>query len=133
VSHQIVKAFATEVKARVDAANWLTLLDPGREAARLPTIISVLPARQSSLAYAEYIHRALRSPNGLSAAGDKICHLGQPVLVGDRAALRFCASAPLISAVAQRMEIGLSLAAALAPVRADLECVFGKWEALSRD
>jgi hypothetical protein len=130
VSGQIMEAFAAEVIARVDAAAWLTLVDHEIETRQPRSIIPVSSTRQGSLAYAESIHRALRSPHSVSGTGGRVCHLGQPVRVGDRTALRICASAPLVCAVAQEVAGGKTIEAALAPVRADLDCVFRKWEAL---
>ncbi len=87
-----------------------------------------------SLAETAAIHARLRQPwaSGSSdgAALAQIFHLGQPVAIGRRAALRICASAPLISEIAERVEAGESLEAAFAPWGRRLDALFEKWAAL---
>jgi hypothetical protein len=56
------------------------------------------------------------------------CHVGQPVNVGKGAALRICASMPMIASVGERVAQGMDLRMAFAPVRSDLARVFRKWE-----
>jgi hypothetical protein len=125
VQDQIIAIFAKELMERVTATNWLRPLDldarPGQ------TILSVVLAKPTTLARAQSIHRALRSPHAVPGL-EKICHLGQPVAVGDRAALRFCASAPLIGDVAQRL--ASRPRHAWDGLQRDLDYVFDKLQAL---
>jgi hypothetical protein len=131
-SAAIVETFVREVAVRVESVDWLVQLDGDFDFYSPPTIVPVVAATRGGLAEAAFIHRALRSPLPAADTNDKICHLGQPVRMGNRAALRFCASAPMICKIAQEVSEGISLEAAFAPVRKDLDAVFRKWEALNR-
>jgi len=131
-SAEIVEAFVREVAARVDSVDWRVQLDGDFNFDNPPTIVPVVAAGAGGLAEAEFVHRALRSPLPGADAADRVCHLGQPVRMGNRAALRFCVSAPMICAIAHEIAEGYSLEAALAPVRQDLDVVFRKWEVLNR-
>ena len=51
--------------------------------------------------------------------------------VGERSALRVCASMPMVLDVAARIMEGQAIEAAIAPVIADLELVFEKWDWLA--
>jgi hypothetical protein len=51
------------------------------------------------------------------------CHLGQPVMVGERAALRVCASMPMVTWAAEQ---------GFAGVEAGLDELFEAWAALRR-
>lgn len=103
--------------------------DPLRES--IVTLILNAPAGpRAALDYAGALRAALARPcPGL--AGDAICHIGHPILTGERAALSVSASAPMASAVARRMEGGLAFERAMAPVLRDLDTLFCKWEALA--
>jgi hypothetical protein len=71
----------------------------------------------------------------LSAQGhahmDKRFHVGQPVPIGDRAALRICLSAPHIVDVGDRMKERDSFEAAFAPLAQDLDALVAKWSYLA--
>jgi hypothetical protein len=71
----------------------------------------------------------------LSARGhahmDKRFHVGQPVPIGNRAALRICLSAPHIVDVGDRMKEGNSFEAAFAPLAQDLDALVAKWSYLA--
>jgi aromatic-L-amino-acid decarboxylase len=60
----------------------------------------------------------------------QVCHVGQPVALGDVAVLRICASAPLIVDVHERIVAGASPEQAFAPVAAAIATVFRKWSLL---
>jgi len=87
-----------------------------------------------SLTETASIHARLRLPcaSGLSegAARRLIFHLGQPVAIGPKAALRVCASAALINEIVERMQEGESLDSAFVPWARRLEALFEKWTAL---
>jgi hypothetical protein len=127
VQDEIIELFAKKVMERVAATDWLRPLD--RDGRPRQTILPVVLAKPTTLARAQLIHRALRSPDAIPGV-EKICHLGQPVAVGDRAALRFCASAPMIGNVAQRLASGPY--DAWGTVERDLDYVFGKLHALDQ-
>jgi hypothetical protein len=127
VQEQIIAIFAKEVMERVAATDWLRPLD--LDARPRQTILPVVLAKPTTLARAQAIHRALRSSDAVPGL-EKICHLGQPVAVGDRAALRFCASAPLIANVAQRLVSDPPRA--WDGIERDLDYVFDKLHALDQ-
>ncbi|MGA0600912.1 pyridoxal phosphate-dependent decarboxylase family protein [Caulobacter sp. KR2-114] len=104
-------AFARAVAARASRIEGLTgLAAPGAGSIH----VLALDAPPAALADA---WRAMASP----AADGPACHLGQPVAVGERAVLRICASMPLVTDIALRLQAGEPLAAATAPVEADLD------------
>jgi hypothetical protein len=63
------------------------------------------------------VYEALQSP----ADGSRPSHLGQPVAIGPRTALRVCASMPMLTDAAER---------GFAAVEADLDAVFAAWARL---
>lgn len=104
-------------------------------------VASIVPIAVASgseaLACATALHRRLReAETGRGPAHDqgvlaRICHVGQPVTLGGRVVLRVCASAPMLSAVHERMAAGAVLDDAFVPVAADLDILFRKWELLA--
>jgi hypothetical protein len=110
----------------LDAENW-------RLGGKPATIFPILTHRGDP-AQARLIYESLRTPAGPSVAADfaRVCHVGQPVLVGGRAALRLCFGMPQASAVAERVAQGLDIDAAFLPLRRDIEFLFRKWGALVR-
>jgi len=83
------------------------------------------------------IHMLLREPQGsrFAPAGcaARIFHLGQPVAIGPRTALRVCASAPLISDVVERIQAGDSVECAFTEWRQDIDALFAKWRWLMKE
>jgi hypothetical protein len=80
------------------------------------------------------VHARLRRPceaaSVENAALLQIFHLGQPVAVGPKTALRVCASAPIVSEIAERVREGESLEAAFAQWGRHLDALFEKWRRL---
>jgi hypothetical protein len=80
------------------------------------------------------VHARLRTARSGPAGsdGDRIFHVGQPVAVGPRTALRVCASAPMISAFIER---GDREDGGMGPVEwvSDIDRLFAKWRRLMRD
>ena len=95
------------------------------------TIVCVAPARHAAT-LAHVVSIGLCATARRWGGRNLVCHLGQPVPIGEGAALRFCASAPMITDVARRMSAGQSLERAFAPVATWLQCAFDKWEALAK-
>ncbi|MGD0722297.1 MAG: hypothetical protein ABR970_14760 [Roseiarcus sp.] len=60
-------------------------------------------------------------------------HLGQTVAIGARSALRVCASAPIVSDIAGRIEAGDSLDQAFAPWDGIMGALFETWGGLIRE
>lgn len=110
----------------LDAENW-------RLGGKPATLFPIL-ANQGDPAQARLIYESLRATRG-AVVGDEFsraCHVGQPVLIGGRAALRLCLGMPQVNAVAERVGQGLDIDAAFLPLRRDMEFLFRKWGALAR-
>jgi hypothetical protein len=116
----VLAEFDRAVRSRVAADQALALVDPSlvdpsvRPAA--PGLVPVVHTddvdpRRAYLALARGMGR--RRP----------CHLGQPVAVGGRWALRVCASMPMITDAAEHGFSG---------IEADLDEAFDGWSALNR-
>ena len=131
---RILATFIEQVRARASAIPWLrceapgAAIDPNRGSI-VTLVIEDFRRGPAAMQEAAALHARLREPRR-DLMGDAICHLGQPVVVGDRAALRICASAPLVSDIAKRLAAGLSFETAFAPVTRDLDTVFAKWAAI---
>ena len=110
----LVGAFDRAVKARVDASPGLIVLDAD-VATAAPGLTPILDADRAD---PRVVYEALQRP---STPGMPACHLGQPVAVGQRSALRVCASMPMITGAA---------ATGFAPLEADLDRLFDAWAAL---
>ena len=101
---------------------------------RWPETIATLRLRRgdggtASKEEALRLRAALREPIiGVGKAAARRFHVGQPVAIGEETALRVCLSAPLINGVADRMDNGSSFEAAYAPLAADIDALFEKWE-----
>jgi hypothetical protein len=87
-----------------------------------------------SLAETASIHARLRLPCAPDLSDDaavrQIFHLGQPVPIGPKTALRVCAGAPLINEIVARVQEGESLDASFVQWGRHIEALFGKWAAL---
>jgi hypothetical protein len=108
-------AFDRAVRGRVAADPQLALVDAAARPAA-PGLVPIVHAdggdpRRAYLAMAR------------GADGRRPCHLGQPVAVGDRWALRVCASMPMIADAAER---------GLCEIEAGLDEAFDAWAALRR-
>jgi hypothetical protein len=134
---RIASAFGDHVRELVAARPHLRFLDPDAPyLGRMPTIHSIVsgdgnPARTSAL------HKALRAPiiaSGAGKAGEalaRICHFGQPVAIGDCAALRVCIGMPTIRSIAQRLD-RMPIQSAYLPVAQELDIAFRKWDVLEQ-
>ena len=134
---RIASAFGDHVRELVAARPHLRFLDPDAPyLGRMPTIHSIVsgdgnPVRTSAL------HKALRAPiiaAGAGRAGEalaRICHFGQPVAIGDCAALRVCIGMPTIRSIAQRLD-RMPMQSAYLPVAQELDIAFRKWDVLEQ-
>ncbi len=131
---QVLTWFAGAVHRRVTARPHLRQIQA--EPSRSKTIIPIETLGDAATpAGAAALHAALAAPQApkeasLSAPAKlaRACHLGQPVPIGDKAALRICASMPLVLDIAARIMEGQRIEAAVAPVVEDLDLVFEKWD-----
>jgi hypothetical protein len=110
----LAAGFDRAVRARVDADPGLMLLDAG-EPLGAPGLTPILHTGGADV---RAVYEALQRP---CMPGAPACHLGQPVAVGERTALRVCASMPMITDAAAR---------GVAPLEADLDRLFATWAAL---
>ena len=105
--------FDRAVRARVAADPGLALADRRTEATA-PGLVSIVHADGAD---PRRVYEALTAGEG----GRRPCHLGQPVAVGPRQALRVCASMPMITRAAER---------GFAAIEADLDEAFESWARL---
>jgi hypothetical protein len=107
----LLAAFEHAVLARVAADPGLALLD---DAVAAPGLIPIVHADRSD---PRPVYEALGRGEGAA----RPCHLGQPVAVGARTALRVCASMPMIVQAAQ---------AGFASLQSDIDEAFDAWARL---
>ena len=138
-----LEAFAAQVTGLIGASHQLELIKPFNTAAELceemrhQTIFSFLPLRDGKplpLEQCVGLYRAMGlnlshlllpdAPDATRRTASRVCQIGQPVaLAQDRAALRICASARLVSSSCANAD---SVQDALLPVLADIRAVIEK-------
>jgi len=129
----VARAFADAVAVHVRDNPRLALVDEGIGGGSQPgqTIWPIVTAaRDDTSLTSEAVHRALRLPrpdDPMSVTCKRIFHVGQPVLIGPRSALRVCLSASQIVDAAENMAGHRSLETAVAPLMADVDGLFQKW------
>ena len=134
--NDIVAKFAETARRCVAANLDLDFLD--QENWRLggsPSTLFPIITHHGDHAQARLIYASLRDPGGAALEDEefaRVCHVGQPVIVGSRAALRLCLGMPHINAVAERAKSGASLETAFEPLRRDIELTLRKWGALAK-
>ena len=133
----VVKAFAAAVATHIRANPRLALVDDGIGDGSQPaqTIWPIVAAGRDNISLtSEAVHRALRVPRpDDSAASKRIFHVGQPVSIGPRSALRVCLSASQIVDAAENIAGHRSLETAVAPLLADLDGLFQKWMRIAEE
>jgi len=128
--HRIVVRFGDVVRQLTTSCASFALIDHHAGALAHPTIFPVVSlAPAGTPVAAEAVYRALRSPlqSDTSDVGGRVYHVGQPVAVGRRQALRVCLSAPHMIDVGARLRRGGDFEEAFAPLAADLNALFLKW------
>ena len=111
----VLAEFDRAVRDRVAADPQLALVDPFARTAA-PGLVPIVHADGSDPRRA---YLAMARGEG----GRRPCHLGQPVAVGPRWALRVCASMPMITDAAEH---------GFGPIEAELDEAFDAWAALRR-
>jgi hypothetical protein len=126
----VLKTFARVVRRHVSARPQLDFLDPylAQTSDEARSIFPILTS-DGDVVDARRIYDALRTPGACEDTAS-ICHVGQPVTVGRRTALRMCASMPIVTMVGERVRQQMDLETAFLPVREDIDRVFRKWDAL---
>ena len=135
----VSRAFAAAVEKHVLDNGHLALVDrdPAGAGQSHRTILPIVTVASATVPVAsEDVYRALGLPwadDGSSATLKRIFHVGQPVSVGLRSALRVCLSASQIVDVAEPLANGQPFEAAIAPLLADIDGLFLKWARVARD
>jgi hypothetical protein len=96
------------------------------------TIFPIMTEGATGSAGAAALYKALaadEAPAGMPPELARPCHVGQPVAIGHAAALRVCASMPLVLDIAAHMAEGRTIESA--PVAGDLDLLFRKWDSLA--
>lgn len=119
--------FAAEVRRHVAMRPHLRMAETSADG----TIFPVVTKGAESAARAAALNEALAMTNapGMPLKLARRCHVGQPVLIADEAALRICASMPLVLDIAAYMDEGRTIESA--PVADDLDFLFRKWDRLA--
>jgi hypothetical protein len=122
IKARFLAAFAGEARRQAAQVPGIAALDTP-----CPSIVPLALARPDgrhlTCAEAACLQGELRRP---LPGHVRVMHVGQPVQIGPRAALRVCASAPQISRVAEGMVHGASFEEAFSPIVQDLEALFAK-------
>jgi hypothetical protein len=117
--------FAAAVQRHIAARPHLHMVVPSVDA----TIFPIMTKGATSPAAAAALYRALAALAGISPDLARPCHVGQPVAIGGEAALRVCASMPLVLDIAAHMAEGRTIDSAF--VAGDLDLLFRKWDRLA--
>jgi hypothetical protein len=123
---EITRYFASQVRVCAARVEGLSFHPDDDEAVALPSIVCLTLLDKDggfiSSDQAEHVRTDL-----LDARLGPVCHIGQAVQVGPRAALRMSLSAGDIADLAARMNEGQSIEAAFKPVTTKLDALFAKW------
>jgi hypothetical protein len=135
----VSRAFAEAVEKYVLDDDHLALVDRNPVGGGQPnrTIFPIVTLDSETVPLAtEEVYRALRQPRAddcAPATSKRIFHVGQPVSIGPRSALRVCLSASQIVDVAEPLAKGQPFATAIARLLADIDGLFFKWAGVARD
>jgi hypothetical protein len=129
---RVTARFSEIVCEHISSSSSLDLIDRDHEDGdiRRRTIFPIVTCDGNGMPLAaDVMQRALRTPfqAGIADVPGRVFHVGQPVAVGNRSAVRVCLSAPAITDVGERMRAGQGFDAAFAPLAADVADLFGKW------
>lgn len=129
---RIFQRFRSEVVSRASQLGGVEVLhvtsQPSSHAHAIVSLAIVdergMPAAEAA---AQKLQVALRDPKL-----GTICHVGQPVKVGGKVALRIAPSARDVVGVTAALAAGASLETALRPLLANLETLLSKWDQVGR-
>jgi hypothetical protein len=130
----ILRRFASEIRRAAVCVERLQELSDGAPTieATPPSILSFVATHRDGAPFSvsETAALCVRLMRPLACRApsetDKTFHVGQPVAVGGRAALRVCVSAPMISEIAERVAEGSPFEAAFQPWTQDLALLFDR-------
>jgi hypothetical protein len=139
IRKEIASVFARTVCEFVGACPNLSLLDEiSTDGERTPSIFPIIVGGGEA-GRTRLIYEALRTPQVGSncsqavAALSRVCHVGQPVGIAQRSALRISSSMPLINDVAARLKGAKNFNSAFLPLRESLDTVIRKCGWLSEN
>lgn len=118
--------FGDAVRDRVAACSKLMLL-PGGQPGRSDTIFTIMTGGQWRDGAG-----ALKLRAALAESGPTRCHVGQPVAIDSGAALRVCASMPMINDALLCCAAGAAPSRAMKPILAQLDALFCLWNDIAR-
>ncbi len=127
---RIAARFAKEVRARAKNLRGIEFDHDEPDFASstiVPIALRNRDGSSSAFSAAQGIQAALRDGDG-----GPVCHVGQPVCLGEQTVLRIAASAYTLAGVAARMGGGSDIDQAFQPVAADLDSLFEKWSFIER-
>ena len=127
---RIADRFAKEVRARAKNLRGIEFDHDEPDFGSNTIVPLAVRARYGSSAAfsaAQRIQAALREKDH-----GPVCHVGQPVCLGEQTVLRVAASAYTLAGVAARMSGGSDIDYAFQPVAADLDSLFEKWSLIER-
>lgn len=136
--NKVAKAFAEMTLTELATSPRLALVDPGFGAnlkARTIFPIVTFDDRGGGIS-AEALLNQMRIPQGSYDARPRhrrAFHLGQAVEIGPWSGLRVCLGAPLVNAVADRMQAGADFGAAFKLLAEDLRELFELWRQLAAE
>ena len=127
---RVMARFSEVVCRHVSSSSCVELVDRDHADGNIrhPTIFPIVTCGENGMPLAaDVMHRGLRNSFQAGGAAGRIFHVGQPVEIGSRSAVRVCLSAPGITEVGERMRAGQGFDSAFAPLAADLADLFCKW------
>jgi hypothetical protein len=137
---EILLHFQAEVLSRAGSCPFASTLNEGGDGNRgTPSIVPIFPRHKMgapfTVAETADLHINLRRPLAARGADQdylaRVIHVGQPLIVGSRSALRICASAHHVADVAMGIAQGAPLVDAFAPIASNLDLLFAKWAAIA--
>jgi hypothetical protein len=133
----IAAAFSRELHRHLAASPFVKAADFRFAGDGAPVLLPLLTFDERGRAIkAEKLRRALASPAARAApraARRRPVHVGAPVLIGARKALRLALSAPLVNDVAERLGEGRNFSEAFQPLTDDLLETFTLWGELAHE
>ncbi len=132
----IAAAFQREAHRHLAATPFLKAADFQVAGNGAPLLLPILTFDERGRAIkADKLRRALADPAERldRGAARRPIHLGGPIAIGGRKALRLAPGAPQINGVAERLAEGQSFAEAFRPLADDLRETFARWSELAHD
>jgi hypothetical protein len=142
LSREVLICFEKEVRKRSQSVDHINEIGgPAQFAGTPDSILSFVMSHPDGAPFSpgetSAIHARLRQPAprslGVESGDAWIFHLGQPVAIGSRTALRVCASAPLVSDICERIIAGDNIEYAFAGWVKNIDLLFTNWLQIMAD